>query len=78
CEALFARSDCLTSHLKKQVNGKAFKCGQCDYASDTRDHLVKHEKTHVAMADCELFVCACGKKYLSKDTLREHQKNAGH
>ena len=74
CEKTFKKPYHLECHNKSiHEKKKEFKCDICEFASDRRDSLRNHSKTHIKRENRKQFNCdKCEKSFFSKSAMKTH------
>lgn len=71
CEKIFSTSWALQRHSKShQATTHQFQCSKCPITFTRKDSLISHLKIH---AQKRAFICHCGKRFVKKSQLKEHE-----
>ena len=77
CSRKFARNEELTRHKRIHSGVRPFTCGSCKKSFGRKDHLQKHEKTHLNPNEKKAYACpVCKQGYSRSDALARHKVTA--
>ena len=80
CKGRFRNSSDLRRHERSHGDMKLFQCSfpNCSFATNRRDSLRLHEKTHTGIEGRLTHPCVmCGKKFSSEQIASRHRKTCG-
>ncbi|XP_046368329.2 sex-determining transformer protein 1-like [Haliotis rufescens] len=79
CGRAFARNEELTRHRRIHSGLRPHTCSTCSKKFGRKDHLNKHQKTHLKTAEKKVHMCnvpGCEQRYTRSDALARHQWGA--
>lgn len=77
CTRQFARNEELTRHKRIHTGIRPFQCNLCKKSFGRKDHLHKHQKTHLDPNEKKTYLCpVCHQGYSRSDALTRHKATA--